>query len=131
MAKQNRTTGQEGQAATGKPEEDAATPPSAGGNDAGEKMDGAGHEEAGHENAGHEDTGHEEAAPDMSANAAGAETGQQAVDTGTGTATGTGTGTGTGAGRPIAAASMIGAADSEAINSNLRGLAAGSMRLIS
>jgi hypothetical protein len=43
--------------------------------------------------------------------------------------TGTGTGTGTGAGRSDAPRTVIGAQESSAINANLAGLAAGTVRL--
>lgn len=50
---------------------------------------------------------------------------------GTGTGTGTGTGAGTGAGRSDAPRTVIGAQESSAINANLAGLAAGTVRLCS
>ena len=46
-----------------------------------------------------------------------------------GTGTGTGTGAGTGAGRSDAPRTVIGAQESSAINANLAGLAAGTVRL--
>lgn len=142
MAKQNPTSGQAGQAATSKTDDEAATNLVAATADSDSKANEASrtetvHSETGHENAGHAEAGHSDvgqsgsnsyvtnpsghadsgdAAPDVPAKVAGGETEQHAV--------------GTGAGRPMSASSMIGAADSEAINSNLRGLAAGSMRLM-